>query len=87
MIMNDNSNETTVITRISQNFSLDIPEIFRPKFSAGADVIMRLDTNGRVVIIPIEQIQQALRDTFAMWQDRDDLPADSVTEDNNQWTY
>jgi hypothetical protein len=76
--MSEEQAGTAVITRIRQDFSLDIPEAFRRKLSAGEAVLVSLDTSGRVVITPIEQIRHALFDTFAMWQDREEQPDDGV---------
>lgn len=66
-----------VVTKISVDYRLAIPDTFRELFSAGQEVAIRADQQGRLVITPIEQIRATLLETFGMWADRDDIP-DSV---------
>ena len=67
-----------VVTKIGQEFTLNIPDQFRQKFTPGQEVAVSTDAQGRLVVTPIEQIRALLMETFGMWADRTDLPADSI---------
>lgn len=67
-----------VISKISEKFTLLIPERFRSLISPGQEVIITLDKKGRIVVTPMEQIRSALMETFGMWEERADLPKDSI---------
>lgn len=67
-----------VVTKISQEYTLNIPEQFRSALSAGQEVAVAVDEQGRLVITPVEQLRAVLMETFGMWADRTDLPADGV---------
>ena len=66
------------VTHISAEYTLRIPERFQRMLQAGQEVAVSADAQGRLIITPIEQIRALLLETFGMWADRTDLPADGV---------
>ena len=67
-----------VVTRISPEFTVPIPDQFREKFAAGQQVAITTDEQGRLVVAPVDQIRSLLMETFGMWADRADTPRDGV---------
>ena len=67
-----------VVTKISSKFTLDIPDEFRKALPAGQEVAITIDKQGRMVVTPIEKIREALVESFGMWADRSDIPADAL---------
>lgn len=67
-----------VTVHISSDFSVKIPSKFRSRLRAGQEVAVSVDAQGRLIITPIEQINTLLEETFGMWADRTDIPADGV---------
>jgi hypothetical protein len=45
---------------------------------AGQEIDISADTQGRLIITPIEHVRALLMETFGMWADRTDLPAASI---------
>lgn len=70
--------EIMIVTKISSEFTVPIPDEFRAKFAAGQQVVISTDAQGRLVLTPLEQIRARLMETFGMWADRTDLPSDSI---------
>ncbi|MFZ5920072.1 MAG: hypothetical protein ACOYY3_03355 [Chloroflexota bacterium] len=66
-----------VVTRITPKYTLNIPDEFRKLLPAGQEVAITLDKQGRMVVTPIEKIHEVLAESFGMWADRTDLPADA----------
>ncbi|MEA2007895.1 MAG: hypothetical protein U9O54_02150 [Chloroflexota bacterium] len=66
------------IATINSEFALNIPPQFQEFIQAGDKVSISVDSSGRLIITPIEIIRARLQETFGMWADRDDIPADSV---------
>jgi hypothetical protein len=67
-----------VVTTISKEFTLRIPEAYRASYSPGQQVAISADPQGRLVITPIEQVRAILAETSGIWADRPDLPGDSL---------
>jgi len=67
-----------VVARITPEYTLKIPDEFRQMIEAGQEVAVSADSQGRLVVTPMEQIRAQLLETFGMWADRDDLPADGI---------
>ena len=65
-----------VVRRISSAHTLDIPDEFRHLFLPGQEVAISADDEGRLVIIPVEQLRPRLLETFGMWSDRTDTARD-----------
>lgn len=63
-----------VLTKISPEFTVPIPDEYRKQFSPDDQVAVSVDEQGRLIITPIEQIRALLAETFGMWKDRTDLP-------------
>ncbi len=66
------------IAIVNSEFALNIPPQFQEFIQAGDKVSINVDSSGRLIITPIEMIRARLQETFGMWADRDDIPADSV---------
>ena len=71
-----------VITKISQEYDVHIPDEFHQTLRAGQEVAVNVDAQGRLVITPIDQIRETLMESFGLWANRADLPADSVEHVN-----
>ncbi len=67
-----------VVTRISPQYTVKIPDEFRSKIAAGQEIAFSIDSQGRLIITPIEQVRATLMETFGMWAGRKDIPADGV---------
>lgn len=67
-----------IVTKISSEFTISIPDEFKSQFVPGQEVSVTADAQGRLVVTPVEQIQAILHETFGMWQDRTDIPSDSI---------
>ena len=67
-----------VLTRISPQYTVQIPDEYRSMMAAGEEVAITVDDQGRLIITPIEQIRAALLETFGMWADRTDIPSNGV---------
>lgn len=66
-----------VLAKITPKFTLNIPDEFRKILSAGQEVAITIDKQGRMVVTPIEKIREALAESFGMWADRTDMTADA----------
>ncbi len=67
-----------VTIRVNPDYTLKIPGKFRAGLRAGQEVAISLDKQGRLIITPIEQVRAILKETFGMWADRTDIPADGT---------
>jgi len=67
-----------VVIKVSPEFALNIPDRYRHTIQAGQEVSLSVDSQGRLVIAPIETIQATLLESFGMWKDRTDFPRDGV---------
>jgi bifunctional DNA-binding transcriptional regulator/antitoxin component of YhaV-PrlF toxin-antitoxin module len=67
-----------VTVHVSSDYTVKIPSKFRSRLRAGQEVAISVDTNGRLIITPIEQIHALLQETFGIWADQKDIPADGV---------
>jgi hypothetical protein len=67
-----------IVTKINQDYTLRIPDSFRRLLAAGQEVTVSADAQGRLIVTPVEQIRALLMETFGMWADRADQPADSL---------
>ncbi len=67
-----------VVTKIGKDFTVCGPEPYRDTYGAGQEVAISTDSQGRLVITPIEQVRAVLRETSGIWADRADLAGDSI---------
>jgi bifunctional DNA-binding transcriptional regulator/antitoxin component of YhaV-PrlF toxin-antitoxin module len=65
-----------VLAKITPKYTLNIPDEFRKILSAGQEVAITIDKQGRMVVTPIEKIREALSESFGMWADRADITDD-----------
>jgi bifunctional DNA-binding transcriptional regulator/antitoxin component of YhaV-PrlF toxin-antitoxin module len=63
-----------VVGKIGPQYRLTIPNAFRERFSEGQEVAISTDAQGRLIVTPMDQVQQALMETFGMWSRRSDVP-------------
>jgi len=64
--------------RVNSDYTVKIPNKLRAGLRAGQQVAISRDGQGRLIITPIEQVRAVLQETFGMWADRTDIPADGV---------
>lgn len=67
-----------IVTKINQDYTLRIPDSFRRLLAAGQEVAVSADAQGRLIVTPVDQVRALLMETFGMWADRTDQPADSL---------
>jgi hypothetical protein len=67
-----------ILTRINQEYTVNIPAPFRSMVSVGQEVAISADAQGRLIITPVEQVRALLMETFGMWAGRSDLSGDSI---------
>ncbi len=67
-----------VTVRVNPDYTVKIPIKFRTGLQAGQKVAVSQDKQGRLIITPIEQVQAILKESFGMWANRTDIPADGV---------
>jgi bifunctional DNA-binding transcriptional regulator/antitoxin component of YhaV-PrlF toxin-antitoxin module len=65
-------------TKIENDFRITIPEEMRRSLEVGQELLVTMDKNGRLILIPETKIKEILQQTAGMWQGRDDIPADGV---------
>ncbi len=67
-----------VTVKVAPDYTVNIPDQFRSLLPAGQELAVSTDAQGRLILTPIEQIRTRLMETFGMWADRTDIPADGV---------
>jgi hypothetical protein len=67
-----------VTVRISPQYTVKIPDKLRPSVHAGQEMAISVDRHGRIILTPLQQVRDALKETFGIWADRVDLPKSSV---------
>jgi len=67
-----------VTVHLGSDYTVKIPSKFRSRLRAGQEVAVSVDAQGRLIITPIEQVRAVLQETFGMWADRTDIPADGI---------
>ena len=67
-----------VTIRVGSDYTIKIPNKFRPGLRAGQEVAVSVDAQGRLILTPIEQVRAVLEETFGMWVDRTDIPKSGV---------
>ena len=72
----------TTVT-IENNNQLHLPAEVQKLVPVGTRLQVALDENGRIILTPQPDIQTILQESFGIWADRTDLPADGVTYVND----
>jgi bifunctional DNA-binding transcriptional regulator/antitoxin component of YhaV-PrlF toxin-antitoxin module len=67
-----------IVTHVSQEYTLPIPDEIRESFGAGQEVVIGADVQGRLVVTPIEYVRTVLQATFGLWADRSVVPGANV---------
>ena len=63
---------------IEPDYRIPLPEPLRGLLSVGDEVAMMRDAEGRIVIVPSQEIAARLDATFGLWAGREDVPVDGV---------
>lgn len=67
-----------IYTKVEDDFRITIPEELRRSLEVGQELLVTMDKNGRLILIPESQIDAILQQTAGMWKRRTDIPADGV---------
>lgn len=66
-----------VLAKITPKYTLSIPDEFRAALPVGQEVAITIDRQGRMIVTPIKKIREALAESFGIWADRTDIPANA----------
>lgn len=64
---------------IEEAYRVTLPLEVQELVPVGAAVWVTVDEAGRIILTPESRVQAILMETYGMWADRDDLPADGIT--------
>jgi hypothetical protein len=67
-----------IVTHINPDDTLPIPDSFRRLLAVGQEVAISADAQGRLIVAPVDRFRPVLMETFGMWANRTDQPADSL---------
>lgn len=71
------------VTTIERDYRIAIPEPLRQGLQIGDELVVELDTEGRLVLVPAWRVAQILDRTAGLWRSHNGEPADGVTYVNN----
>lgn len=63
---------------VEDGYRIVLPAEVQSLAPIGSPVLVTIDPAGRIILTPELQLQAVLQETFGMWADRNDLPADGV---------
>jgi hypothetical protein len=63
---------------VEDGYRIVLPAEVQSLAPVGSPILVTIDPAGRIILTPELQLQAVLQETFGMWADRDDLPADGV---------
>lgn len=63
---------------VEEGYQLNLPPELRSLAPVGTEFKVTVDETGRIILTPETKLRAVLMETFGMWADRDDLPADGV---------
>ena len=63
---------------VEEGYQLSLPPELQSLAPVGTQFEVTIDEVGRIILTPESQIRTILMETFGMWSDRDDLPANGV---------
>jgi AbrB family looped-hinge helix DNA binding protein len=67
-----------ITSTVDEQFRIMIPKEARQSVKVGEEYIVLPDKNGRLILIPVSQVDKILARTAGLWQGRDDIPTDGV---------
>ncbi len=65
-------------TTVDQGYRVEIPEALRDSLHVGDEFFVTITKTGQILLIPARRVDEILDQTAGMWQDREDIPADSL---------
>ncbi len=66
------------IVTVQQDFQIVLPEKVRKTFHEGDEIVITRNADGHFVLLTPQQFQDMLNESFGIWADRTDIPADGV---------
>jgi hypothetical protein len=63
---------------VKEGYQLSLPPELQPLAPVGTQFEITVDEAGRIILTPESKIRAILMETFGMWSDREDVPADGV---------
>jgi len=63
---------------VEKGFRLTVPKELRGEMQEGEELVITVDSAGRIVLLSEKRIRAALQRTAGMWEGRTDVPADGV---------
>ncbi len=63
---------------VKQGYQLSLPPELQSVAPIGTQFQVTIDETGRLILTPESHIRAILMETFGMWSERDDVPADGV---------
>lgn len=63
---------------VQQGFQIVLPEKVRETFHEGDEIVITRNADGHFVLLTLQQFHDLLNESFGMWADRTDIPADGV---------
>jgi hypothetical protein len=63
---------------VKKGYQLSLPPELRSLAPVGTQFEITVDEAGRIILTPETEIRALLLETFGMWSDREDLPANGV---------
>lgn len=67
-----------MVSKVDELFRILLPPEARAGVQVGEEYVVLPGDNGRLLLLPVSQMEQILTRTAGMWQGRDDLPDDGV---------
>lgn len=67
-----------MVSRVDELFRIMLPPEARAGVQVGEEYLVLPGDDGRLLLLPVSQVEQILARTAGMWQGREDLPADGV---------
>ena len=68
---------------IEDGFRLTVPKELRDQLKVGDEMLLSVDSGGRIVLLSEEKVRAALKRTAGLWQGRTDIPDDGVKYTNH----
>ena len=68
---------------VEDGYQFSLPSELQSFAPVGTEFQVTIDEIGRIILTPEANVRGILMETFGMWADRDDLPADGVEYVNN----
>ena len=67
---------TTIL--VKEGYQLNLPTELQAIAPVGTQFRVTVDPTGRIILTPEAQVRAILMETFGMWLDHQDVPADGV---------